>query len=464
MIPDATQTPSGWEVKPISKVPLYAENGTLTPEAIAALAGSGVGRTSLSEIVSRYNGARRANPRVLPTIPLAAVGVAPTAGQLGWTNATTTGPAVAVAGYNVYALTANLTNGAPVTQGAFPFALSGGMPYKVSDQLAVIGGYQADGTSAAAAAGRIVIPVEGADNLIFTAFGGGTHNFYFNIDLGQGFQRVASPVSSALAGYVDVTLDFSQLGNVRAIEILQSGLDNQKLMSVKLQKKVPGRVATKPYGPQILVVCDSLGMTVKNGVGGMDAWPMVAQDYTGCEFWVWSEGSTGYTADPAPGVKTTAISRVPLIAATTPIKNPAAVVLAFGVNDTDSAGYQAVVSSTIAAYAAAFPKALLIVLGSFAANDTNSQAQAVIKETKIAAAVAASSLPASRIRFVPIMTAATPLIGGTGNTSALAANGVADLIFDSGDNTHWNVYGHSKYFGPLLAHQIVQAVLDSAAG
>jgi len=426
---------------------------TANGAAAVAAAGKLPLRSALAEIVARYNAARRNNARVNAVIPITADGVAPTAGQLGWTTST----AGTIANYTAYTLNATITNTAPETTGSIaPFKLLGGMPGKNggSGFMAYCSALK-DG-SMNRASPRIVFEID--TNFVITVLAG--KEIVLTINDGSGPRRVQK-ITAAGSGTLDVALNFTQLGGNkrRTIELWQSGQDSSVIVGFKIPNNATLSTASVSR-PQIVILTDSLGNTVPNGYS-YDSFTSTMADYLDCEVWCIPEGSTGYTTYGDSVHKRLMIEKVDMLATMPNFINPAVIALAAGVNDTDTAAFQGIVEAAIQRACDLFPNTLVAVYGCWAANNISAQTTKATQELKIAAACA--KFPASRVQHVATMNAVPPYIKGSGNTSSVQNDGNGDFIWDTGDGTHWNTYGHSVVVGPRAADDLVAAVRRALA-
>lgn len=422
-----------------------------------------VGDGRIQEIVARHTAARNNNARVNATIPVAADGVAPTSGYLGFT----TTAAATLANHTDYNLRGLTTNAVPEntwTAANNPFRLLGSMPHRLgASQFHAITHWFRDGTSISRGGARLQFVCD-TPNPVITMNGATAppNTLSLIVDDGTGPRRVQDIAVSG-SGARDVTLDFSQLGGRkrRTITVLFGSSDVGAIITVKLPNNT-SLYSLDKRPPQIVMLTDSLGSTVKNGAS-IDAFTWVVSDYLGCEVYAFTEGSTGYTTrGDGPSTKTTITERIAVLQSMPTYIRPTLGVFAAGVNDpyTDLPALTAAVVDAITKWLAAFPSAPLIVLGPWTGSGSTNIAQSVLREGAIQSAVA--QFDQSKVRFIPTMGAVPPYVTGSGNTSAPNNGGNADLIFDSGDAVHWNTYGHTQAIGPRVAEDIVTAVRSMA--
>lgn len=414
---------------------------------------------ALLDILARHVAARGNNARVNSTIPVSADGVAPTSGQLGFT----TSAAATLTNYTDYNLRGLTTNAVPEntwTAANNPFRLLGSMPHRLgASQFHGNTHWLRDGTSFGRAQARLQFACD-AINPVITMVAPNTLSLI--VDDGTGSRRV-DQITVTGTGQRDVALDFSQLGGRkrRVISILFSASDTGAIVTIK----IPNSTNFYPLDkrpPQIVILSDSLGSTVKNGFS-YDAFPGVVSDYFGCEVYSFSEGSTGYTTrGDGPTTKTTFAERIAVLQSMPTYIRPTVGVFCGGVNDDYSnlTALTAAVEDAINKWQVAYPGAPLVVFGPWTGSGTSNIAQSTARETAIQQAVA--KFDQTSVVFVPTMSAVPPYVSGSGNTSAVANNGNADLIFDSGDAVHWNTYGHSQGIGPRIAEDLASALRQLA--
>lgn len=383
----------------------------------------------------------------------------PTSGPLGFTSAA----ASTLANHTDYNLRGLTTNAVPEntwTAANNPFRLLGSMPHRLgASQFHAITHWFRDGTSFSRGSARLQFACDTPSPVITVS---APNTLSLVVDDGTGPKRVQDIAVSG-SGARDVTLDLSQLGGRkrRTITVLFGSSDTGAIITVKLPNNTSLYTLDK-RPPQIVMLTDSLGSTVKNGVS-IDAFPSVVSDYLGCEVYAFTEGSTGYTTrGDGPSTKTAVPERIAVLQSMPTYIRPTLGVFAAGVNDayTDRPALTAAVVDAITKWQAAFPNAPLIVLGPWTGSGSTNIEQSVLREGAIQSAVA--QFDQSKVRFIPTMGAVPPYLSGSGNTSAVANNGNADLVLDTGDQVHWNTYGHTAVMGPRVAEDIVTAVRSLA--
>ncbi len=414
--------------------------------------------SKLLELIRSYEVAKNNNHRVNATIPLAAESVAPTAGQLGYTVAA----AATLANYTEYTLALDTTNGYPensmANDGGF-FRVLNGMPFQRGGAVGTITHWLRDQVQFSRAAGKLQFSTDSPDIVITMT---GPNKLWLIIDDGSGPKSVATIDFTAGGGYKDVKLDLSQIGGRkrRVISVVFDTGDPGYIRSVKLPLTASiYRLDKRP--PQVLMLADSLGTTVKNGQG-FNAFSTTLGDYLNCDMWAFAEGSTGYTTrGDGPTIKTTFVERMDVLKSMPKYMRPSLGIFCGAVNDPNDANITPAVTAAINKWLEVFPGVPLIVTGPWTGSGASNIAVAVSREAYVKAAV--DKFDKNIVRFLPIMTATPPYITGSGNTTTPTSNGNADLIFDSGDSVHWNTYGHSQVVGPRLAGEVVE-VLRQLAG
>lgn len=414
--------------------------------------------SKLLELIRSYELAKSNNSRINATIPVAAESVAPTAGQIGFSVAA----AGTIANYTEYTLALDATNAVPenslANDGGF-FRVLGGMPFQRGGALSVMTHWLRDGANFSRSFGKIQFSTDSPD-IVFTMTG--PNKLWLVIDDGTGPKAAAAIDFSTGGGYKDVKVDLSQVGGRkrRIITVVTDSGDPGSIRSVKLPLTASVyRLDKRPA--QVVALTDSLGNTVRNG-SSFNSFTATLADYLNCDVWSFSEGSTGYTTrGDGPTTKTTFAERIDVLKAMPKYMRPSLGIFCGGVNDPNDANITTAVTDAITKWIAAFPGVPLIVTGPWSGSGSSNIAVAVSREAYIKAAV--DKFDKNIVRFLPTMTATPPYISGSGNTTTAANNGNADFIFDSGDSTHWNTYGHSQAVGPRLAGEVVE-VLRQLAG
>lgn len=447
----AGQRPVGWNLMEPKNLPVLAavdEEGRPTGQ-LTAPDGQVVGGGVLEEILSRYSAARGNNSYGNAQIALAAEGATPTAGQLGYSVAAEG----TIANYTTLNFNAAYpTTTYPVSTGDIrPFrAHAGFMDRNGGNAAHVYSHFRRDQTTRERGSSRIVVGVA-SSRLVFTCVG--TRILRLVIDDGSGPRRVPDIVVSG-SGNRDVTLNFDEIGgNIpRTVHVLLGGTDTTSLRAAKWPNSATLWTPEERL-PQILLLTDSLGNTVPGSTAAAGAFPDVMGAYLGCEVYTMPEGSTGYsTRGDSPTTKTTFAERFDTAALMGSVLRPSVVCMAGGVNDNNDDALNAGVDAAITASRRVFPGVPVVIFGPWAPNNTANQGLNRLKEDRIKAV--ADAMGAT---FIPVMRAVPAYISGSGNTSAPANNGNADVLFGSTDGAHWIEQGH-RIIGARAADDFARAV------
>lgn len=427
----------------------YARQAAWTNNDMNALVGqngvpvpvSGAGIYPLGQMSAAYRARLSAgNPRTEAGITNSAVafGGTPTTGELGYANAS-----IVTTGWTRF----NIANGGSCTWPATRPLLIEGADVERNDPMFRSLTYLVGGVTRVSGAWRARFATTAAEIAVRALGSGNVYNL--NVD----GRRASVGCTNAAGGglqYFSLNLRGLSSGWHEVEFLLQQ---DQALAEILVPST--SLVLTPGRKPVIAWFNDSLGNSVASGssVVQFDCFPHVVGDYLGAESRVFAGGGTGYET---ASTSETFQSRIALAAArlTAAGVSPAVVVFAGGINDgAGTAGLQAAVQATIAAAQAQWPTARIVVVGSWASNNSGSQSNQVTCEGKISAAATAAG-----VSFVPVMTDPSGAwISGTGNVSSPTGVGTADVLFNSADGTHWNAAGHGL-LGAQLAHGIAKLI------
>lgn len=364
---------------------------------------------------SAFRTAKDSNPRTKSalTASVVAFGGTPTAGTVGFANSGTS-----TANTTFYDFTVSESSAAP-------FRAFGGSPFHPNSYfMQGVSYYNASGVRQMAV-WKLVVETDDPEPVFYMP------GYSAQLRVVVDGVRVNGVVSPSDGGLFPVSLNLRGLGSgFHRIEVL---MDNDNAISGLYLKKTSSLIAV-PRRPVIAMFTDSLGNSSPD-VTGIDCLAAVMADYLGADVRLFAAGGTGYTN---PDTKETFINRIPLAVTALNGTSVDLTILAGGINDSDSVGYQAAVESTISAAKAAFA-APVCVFGSWASNNSSSQSDKTALEVKIKAAALAQSAV-----FVPVMTDANGAwITGSGTVEAPTGSGTADVLFKNADITHWCGAGHS---------------------
>lgn len=423
----------------------------LTTEQVTALQAvvSGYGNPGIVKLSAAYQaGLVSGNPRTraLLTLASAAFGSTPTAGTVGYAN-TDNGTPPVITGKTFWNLT-----GAPYTgtQNWGPFRAEGANGYDIPASKRQGVSYYTAAAARVQGVWRVRFRTNDPEPVIYMT--GSALQVPMIID---GQRCSANLVSKASGGFTQVSVNLRGLtAGYHTIELLYG--NDTTLSGLYLDPRY--QVQPVSARPVVAMFTDSLGNTVfgygTNPAPGVDAFPQYVADHLGCDLRLFASGGSGYCATGSQEIFS---DRVALAAASMAAAgvSPSVVVFAGGVNDSafSAAAIQAGAEAAIAAAKAEWPLATIVTLGSWASNNTTSQANSVTAEVAIFnAAQAAGALT------VPVMTDVLGAwITGTGNASSPTGTGTADLLFNSGDSTHWNTTGH-QIMGHKVAHALAGAL------
>lgn len=288
----------------------------------------------------------------------------------------------------------------------------------------------------------------------------------FDLALGQGAygfrlivdgQYVSRTPTTGLSGSMPTfrTVDFTSAGGRKARRIRVEGTLDLGFCGVNV---APTDRVWKPEANDV-VRCSIFGDSITAATGTSftsDGWPFVMGQMLGWEVTSASIGSTGYVT---PGTYWKVADH---LAADLALEPYDVIAFAAGIND----GGQSTATITANALAcfqtarATYPFAPIIVFGSFGGS-TGPSATWIGVENAIAAAV--TSLGDPNTYFVPINTAPTPWIYGTGYVNAPQNNGNSDFYTgatNGSDNTHPTPVGH-LYLGRVAAQAVRDLVIPN---
>jgi len=266
------------------------------------------------------------------------------------------------------------------------------------------------------------------------------------INDGTGFKTIVDPfaapsnnggslisaVSANVGGNGYIQFDLSQIGGrkQRTFQLIcgqQGALIGLHISALSTMTEVN-------IGASALLLTDSLGLSVKNGTV-RDAYPNVLADYIGLHaLFALSEGGTGFVADSS-GTARTHIDKLKYAALLPQLKEIQFGAMQMSVNDGGQAPLVTRVLEAIAYARATWPRKYWFILGATAPSVTATQATLVADEVAVASAIAGLNDPT------------TPV--GDGNS---------DLLFDTGDQVHFNTFGHSYWARDVVAPALVGAM------
>jgi hypothetical protein len=288
------------------------------------------------------------------------------------------------------------------------------------------------------------------------------------INDGTGFKTIVDPfaapsnnggslisaVSANVGGNGYIQFDLSQIGGrkQRTFQLIcgqQGALIGLHISALSTMTEVN-------IGASALLLTDSLGLSVKNGTV-RDAYPNVLADYIGLHaLFALSEGGTGFVADSS-GTARTHIDKLKYAALLPQLKEIQFGAMQMSVNDGGQAPLVTRVLEAIAYARATWPRKYWFILGATAPSVTATQATLVADEVAVASAIAGLNDPL--VVFIPLMSSANGQpIKGTGNTTTPVGDGNSDLLFDTGDQVHFNTFGHSYWARDVVAPALVGAM------
>jgi lysophospholipase L1-like esterase len=256
----------------------------------------------------------------------------------------------------------------------------------------------------------------------------------------------------ATGGRQTIELDFTSAGGRAVRKIAIEGCQGDAFLGVAVQPTESIFPADTDDLLRMIVLGDSY--TFGTGIAGQysgDAWARVMGDYLGIrDMWCSGLGGTGYLRTTSTNTYTL---RQRLTDATS--HNPDIVAFAMGNNDAGvftPAQIQTEVQLAIQAFRAACPATPLVVFGTFGENSGPSTAM-IQNEQATQAAVAA--VGDTNTIFVPLCTASSPVLTGTGTIGAPTGAGNCDVYINAGD-VHPTAAGHA-YIGQWAASAFLSA-------
>lgn len=387
----------------------------------------------LFDLLDRFERASINNPRINPTLPVAAANAAPTAGQVGYNN---TG--ISPTNYTTFSLRTNVVNGPQPNPfpNTWPMKIKGGTAYNdpTFQALYPMAFYDLAGTLIQTHTKCVFEVTDTKPVLSLIGYG---HTHYFNIN----GQRLSNGlVGNAGGGMQDLQLDLTQIppgpGGRYRIELLS--YNDSRVQSIKVLNS--SSIFTVADDPQFLLFQDSLANTSPNA-GMYDCFGAVFSDHFGTTPYVFSEGQTGYNS--APTNKRTFSQRMDVAYAMgfDPVTN----FYIGGINDADDQPFIDAFKSSVIKAVTFWPDTFHVFGGSFAQNTLSNQTAKIAQEKKMAQIV--YNLGFSNVAFMPIMTEKQAYIYGQGDTTTpgTGANaGNVNRLFNNTDVTHWNAAGHAE--------------------